>query len=77
MTTTRGDAIEVELPTPGAPAPLRDRPTVYLDQNHCSTVTNAIYQPSRVRDPAEREAADDLVELARKREIVLPLSSLT
>lgn len=72
--TIRGDEIELQVPLPGAPAPVADRPTVYLDQNHWSTLSNAIHQPDRIRDAGEREGADRLVQLARDREVVLPLS---
>ncbi len=72
--TTRGDEVDVELPQPGAPAPVRNRPSIYLDQNHWSTLTNAIHQPSRIRDPGERRAAAALIDLARNKEVVLPLS---
>ena len=35
--TTRNDEFFIELPQPHDPAPLRGRPTIYLDQNHWST----------------------------------------
>lgn len=37
LRTTRGHDIVVDLSRPTDLAPLRDRPTIYLDQNHWST----------------------------------------
>ena len=75
LETTRGDEIVVDLCVPTDLAPLGGRPTIYLDQNHWSTLTNAIYQPDRVADRDELAASAHLVELATRREVVLPLSS--
>ena len=54
---------------------MRGRPTIYLDQNHWSTLANTIHQPDRVTDEQERTAAEQLIELAKAREVVLPMSS--
>ncbi|MCA1706987.1 MAG: hypothetical protein LC808_28470 [Actinobacteria bacterium] len=75
LQTTRGDNILVDLGIPTDLAPLVGRPTIYLDQNHWSTLTNAIHQPDRVADHDELGASEHLVELATRREVVLPLSS--
>lgn len=75
MRTTRGHDIVAELPRPADLAPLRGRPTIYLDQNHWSTLTNTIHQPDRVTNEQERIAAAQLIELAKAREVVLPMSS--
>lgn len=75
LSTTRGDDIIVALPQPTDLAPLRGKPTIYLDQNHWSTLTNTIYQPDRVIDERERHAARRLIELAKAREVILPMSS--
>jgi hypothetical protein len=75
MRTTRGHDIFAELPQPPDLAPLRGRPTIYLDQNHWSTLTNTIHQPDRVTNEHERTAAAQLIELAKAREVVLPMSS--
>jgi hypothetical protein len=75
MRTTRGHDIAAELPRSADLAPLRGRPTIYLDQNHWSTLTNTIHQPDRVTNEQERNAATQLIELAKAREVVLPMSS--
>ncbi len=75
LQTTRGDNILVDLCIPTDLAPLRGRPTVYLDQNHWSTLSNAIHQPGRVGSQDELAAATHLIELATRGEVVLPLSS--
>lgn len=75
LETTRGDNIIVDLCVQTDLAPLGGRPTIYLDQNHWSTLTNAIHQPHRVADQDELAASSHLVELAMRREVVLPLSS--
>ena len=72
--TIPGDVIAFELPTPSALAPVRDRPVVYLDQNHWSHLAYAIYEPSRVPS-GELDAARTLIELATERQIILPLSA--
>jgi hypothetical protein len=75
LQTTRGHDIVVDLPQPADLAPLRRRPTIYLDQNHWSTLTNTIHQPDRVKDEHERNAAVRLIELAQAREVILPMSA--
>jgi hypothetical protein len=75
LRTTRGHDIVVDLPQPADLAPLRGRPTIYLDQNHWSTLTNTIHQPDRVKDEYERNAAVRLIELAKAREVILPMSA--
>ncbi|MGK3206808.1 hypothetical protein [Amycolatopsis sp. MEPSY49] len=73
--TTRGHNVIVDLPRPGDLSPLNGRPTVYLDQNHWSTLTDVIHSPERVRNRAERAAAGRLIALAVDRRVVLPMSS--
>jgi hypothetical protein len=75
LRTTRGDDIYVELPQPTELAPLAGKRTIYLDQNHWSTLTNTLYEPDRVANGEEREAATQLIQLATDRKIVLPMSS--
>jgi hypothetical protein len=72
--TIRGDTILAELPTVHDFAPHRDRPTVYLDQNHWNTLYRAKYVISGANSP-EREAALWLIEQASAGRIILPLSS--
>lgn len=75
LQTTRGHDIVVALPQPNDLAPVRGRPTIYLDQNHWSTLTNTIHQPDRVENEHERSASAQLIELAKAREVVLPMSA--
>lgn len=75
LQTVRNDVVHVELPTPLDPSPVLGRPTIYLDQNHWSTLTLAIHDPARVPNTAELAAASQLVALADAREIILPMSA--
>jgi len=75
LRTVQGDEIIVELPSRTDLAPVGERSTVYLDQNHWSTLTNAIYEPTRVANKHERDAANELIELVEARRVVLPMSS--
>lgn len=72
--TTRGHLIITEGFSPNSPPPFNDRPSVYLDQNRWRTVADALHAPERIANSVEREAAQELVELARDGGIVLPLS---
>lgn len=73
--TSRNDVFSVELPQLEEQAPLRGRPTIYLDQNHWSTLTSAIYRPDRVSPREKLNAAARLIELANAHEVVLPMSA--
>lgn len=73
--TTSGDQIVAELGTASDFAPLRGRPIIYLDQNHWSTVANAIHAPELVPRPDELDAARHIIDLALARTIVLPMSA--
>ncbi len=75
LRTTRGDEIAVELPRDGDPAPTRGRAAVYLDQNHWSTLTLVAFDPQRISDARERDAAQRLGALARSGVVLLPMSS--
>ena len=75
LRTTRGHDIVVDLPKLADLAPLRRRPTIYLDQNHWSTLTDTVHQPDRVKNEHERNAAIRLIELAKAREVILPMSA--
>ncbi len=75
LQTTRGHNIVVELPKPTDLSPLLGRPTIYLDQNHWSTLTSAVQWPHKVRDKRERAAADKLIALATDRKVILLMSS--
>lgn len=73
-TTTRGHLIITEGFNPNSPPPFNGRPSVYLDQNRWRTVADALHDPERIADPGERQAAQDLIQLALDGGIVLPLS---
>lgn len=73
--TDRGHLIVAEAYSPATKDPLHGRPSVYLDQNHWSTLAQAIFDPSQIRPPAERAAANELIHLARDGGVVLPMSS--
>lgn len=73
--TTREHSIVAEAYSPYQKDPLHGRATVYLDQNHWSTVALALVAPERVRNPDELAAARELIRLATDDGIVLPLSS--
>lgn len=75
LQTTRDDQIVLEIPRPHELSPLRGRPTIYLDQNHWSTLTNTIHEPTRVRNAEERTAAQAIIDLAQREDVVLPISS--
>lgn len=75
LRTVRGDDIVLELPTLADLAPLHGRPTIYLDQNHWSTLAKTIHDPAHVRDEGERVAAQKLIDLARTHKVVLPMSA--
>ncbi|HEV2069586.1 MAG TPA: hypothetical protein VGR26_07330 [Acidimicrobiales bacterium] len=71
--TRQGDRIETELPDRNDLAPLQGRPVIYLDQNHWSAMAKAIHEPERLPQE-ERSAAEELIELARQRRVIMPLS---
>lgn len=73
--TLVGDHILLDLPFPWVLTPTDGRPTVYLDQNHWSTIAKTIHEPDRVPNAEERDAARQLIELGMNRKIILPLSS--
>lgn len=73
--TTRDHIIIAEAFSPYTVNPLQGRTTVYLDQNHWSTVALARVAPERVKNRAELEAAYELIRLVTDGGIVLPLSS--
>lgn len=60
---------------PASPPALNRRSSVYLDQNRCRTVADALHEPARVTDVNERRAAQDLIRSANDGRIVVPLST--
>ncbi len=74
-TTDAGDHVEYDLPWLDSPAdPLGGRPVVYLDQNKWSAVSDAQHGGGKAVQPADRDAALRLAELAELRRVVLPAS---
>ncbi len=74
LRTVQEEHVFLELPRPKNLAPLRGRLTVYLDQNHWSTLTDAIHDPDRVGEPEELAAARQLIERVLMRRAILPIS---
>lgn len=74
LETDRGHAIDVELPTLRDSAPRGGRPVVYLDQRDWSLLANVLFEPERVHSKDERDAAERLIDLARARKIIVPMS---
>ena len=72
--TTKGDLIITEGFNPTSQPPFNGRPSIYLDQNRWRTVSDVLHDPTRVKDGAERRAAEELIYLASDGRIVLPLS---
>lgn len=56
--------------------PIKGRPSVYLDQNHWSTVAKTVVKPESVSQ-ADRTAAKRIIKLGSDGGIRLPLSSAT
>ena len=75
LQTVRGDEVVVVVPEPCDFAPLGGRSTIYLDQNHWSTLTHAIHEPTRIRNEGELRAAEQLIELSGSGKVILPMSS--
>jgi hypothetical protein len=73
--TKRDHVIFAEAFSPATPDPLKDPPSVYLDQNHWSKVALATVAPDRVTSKLELEAAFELIRLVTDAGIVMPLSS--
>lgn len=72
--TVRGHLIIAEGYNPNSKPPFNGRPSVYLDQNHWRTLTDAIHRPTRISNAEELRAARELIFLARDGGVVLPLS---
>lgn len=75
LRTVHNDDVYVELPAPDHRAPVSDRPTIYLDQNHWSTITLAVHYPERITNAAEFDAAARVIGLANAGEVILPMSA--
>ena len=51
------------------------RPVIYLDQNKWVQVAMALHRPERVRPPSELAPTLRVIEMARGKEVLLPISS--
>lgn len=72
--TLKSHVIITEGFNPTSPPPLKGRKSIYLDQNHWRTVSDAMHDPGRISDAAERRAAEEIIQLCYDGQIVLPLS---
>ena len=75
--TKQGDLVHAETYSPRDRDPLRGRTSVYLDQNHWSSLAAAKSGSRRIRSEKERAAAIRVADLASDAGIVLPVSSAT
>ncbi len=73
--TTKGDHVAAELRNRWDPAPLGGRPVLYLDQNIWSTLFRRIHDPDRVDNADEADAAEQLIDLAMNRRVIVPYSA--
>jgi hypothetical protein len=69
-----GDEVLFEMPRYDGADQLEGRVTVYLDQNHWSTIANVLHSPQQVNGP-EQSAALRLARLVANRQIILPASA--
>ena len=74
LRTTRGDTLRILLQSLPGTAPELDRPVVYLDQNHWSTLSRRIHGNGTVA-PQDAGPADKIIERARAGEILVPMSA--
>lgn len=75
MITPRDEELEAEVFDYGDMAERREgRPVVYLDQNKWVQIALALHRPERVHGP-ELEPTFRLIEMARAKELILPVSS--
>lgn len=73
--TKYGDRICAEMPRSGCEPPVGGRPAIYLDQRDWSGLATVQFDPGRVLNAASVNAAQKLIDLARNRRIILPVSS--
>ncbi|MDQ0811186.1 hypothetical protein QFZ63_002900 [Streptomyces sp. B3I7] len=73
LESIRGDRFEVD-PEGAASKPVRP-PVVYLDQCHWSTLSNSVFDRTRVRNEKDFEAAERLIEWAEAGRVIIPVSS--
>jgi len=76
LTLQTGESLILEVGwSDGGDRPPVDRPIVYLDQNHWVTLAQYAHAPDRIRREADRQAAAELIPLARSGAVILPLSA--
>ena len=75
LLTTRGDHVAAELANRWDPAPLGGRPVLYLDQNIWSTLFRRIHDADRIDNADEADAAEQLIDLALNRRVIVPYSA--
>ncbi|NRI69912.1 hypothetical protein FEZ60_30865 [Rhodococcus sp. MS16] len=73
--TLRGDWLAAEVYSPIPDDPKKGRTTVYLDQNHWSTLALVRVDPDSVTKRSEIGPAEELIELAADGGVILPLSA--
>jgi hypothetical protein len=70
-----GTRVSAEIEPLGSSAPLApNRPVLYLDQCHWITLARQLWAPEKVLE-RERDAAVELIGMARAGEVILPISS--
>jgi hypothetical protein len=74
ITTMRGDEVTMHLEPLYGPARVVDRPVVYLDQLHWSTLARHLYGNGSVAKN-DADPADEIIRRARCGEILLPMSA--
>jgi hypothetical protein len=74
VTLPAGDEVILEMVDPGGRIRRMPGPVVYLDQLHWVTLAQCRWAPEKVA-AGERAAAEELIALARRREITVALSS--
>jgi hypothetical protein len=67
--------VTVEVGSAGADLPPPGVPVVYLDQLHWIALAQHEWAPEKLKDEDQRTAASTLIELAREKRIILPLSA--
>lgn len=75
LVTNRNHLVVSEAYLPWKPDRTYGRPIVYLDQNHWSTVAQAMADPDRVAKKSEVGPALELIRLAQDDGVILPISS--
>lgn len=75
MLMITGQTVTVEVHDPELTDQASGRPVVYLDQCHWINLARSVFQPDKVTTAAELSASNMLLDLAKARRIILPISS--